>query len=1288
MDGGGIKIKSKTTVCSLALLLFLFLAFSLIVKAQPSIGPTLISPADNKYTNDNTPFFKWENIATENITHYRLVVDNSMSFDDGDNFYDNWELIDNWDDFNTHIENAFPEGTWYWKIQAENAEGWGPFSETRYFHVDVTPPYITMITVSDNLIAENDVGGAGTFQVNVYFNENMKSNMPGLNFQPNVEQDTLTIYSAGWMSNTRYRVTFTVNDANVENDNIDVLVSQGAEDLAGNDFIFNWPTNAWRENDLFSVDTKKPTPTFIKVSHPTIADDNVGQKFHITIGFDEEMDYTRAAMPNFNPFVMYTTLSGIGIQSSWDDNHYWYYENYTIADANESYDNIDIESWNMKDLAGNTQNILWENDIFSVDTLNPTAVSAAASHPIINSLVAGQTFTVTVIYDDNMNTTIAPDIEFFPSVTSTLTPGVGSWSNSLTFVKSYAISDANVNITGIDILVENGKDDLNNLQASLLNSDNFGIDTVSPTVQLMVVSDNFITGADLSGTFTVTILYDQPMNQTVNPNIEFSPSVVTTLTPGAGSWSSSSSFSQNYTVIDGNVNVFGVDILVENARDENNNIQENLQDNNKFDVDTKGPQIVSVTVSDNLVLENDMLGPQLKITITFDEDALGDSYSPDLQFYPEVSSTLSLDGIGTGSDNLVWDYTYDISDADVEVFGVSVLIENAMDENNNLMTYYLENALFSIDTRGPSFAAEDNVLIARTRDNLEANRETDLYYYFENDNIHIVAKMSGPGLTVRGNFENFGGGWVTGAAMVENENRYLITHKIENFDNVGGFAIIVVAFDNVGNTTYCSEPFIAVTNINPKENSSLGLNSDNTTDWRTIKDFTAVENLTFEKVGSAPVGRLRFLENLDLCDEITVNALQNLGNNLNIALAKMSLNSAASALAAMNKKTELTMFGLVDFTTSPGILLNGTPVLLSGYTDNAVSGIENLVWDNTLKSLTFRVAGWSTYEADGTAPNPPQGLTASPSSWTTTNSFAISWTNPNGNSEIRGAYYKVGSAPTLDNDGTYVDGSGRTSISGITVGAEGTHTIYVWLVDNAGNKNKDNRSSVAVYFGSPPTTEENEETPTEEVAGSVTPTGGYAITIATITAGSSVNVAVQNVPVTGLEIAVNGTATNVQVTIEESATTPTGIAIASPGTTFGYLDINTQNITDEQINYVKISFKVGKAAMSATDKTSISLYRYTNGEWVQLPTQIISEDGTYVYYEAVSPGLSVFVISTSTPITTIVTTTTTTPAPQPTPTPTAGGSSPDWLLPLIIIGGAAAIAIALVETVMHKRKAK
>ncbi|MFX1432021.1 MAG: NosD domain-containing protein, partial [Promethearchaeota archaeon] len=101
---------------------------------------------------------------------------------------------------------------------------------------------------------------------------------------------------------------------------------------------------------------------------------------------------------------------------------------------------------------------------------------------------------------------------------------------------------------------------------------------------------------------------------------------------------------------------------------------------------------------------------------------------------------------------------------------------------------------------------------------------------------------------------------------------------------------------------------------------------------------------------------------------------------------------------------------------------------------------------------------------DTVEPNSPILLTSDPLSWTNIDSFNLSWTNPAGTSEIVGAYYKLDSVPTSDTDGTYVSGVDIQSIIGITVGTDGIHDVYVWLMDAAGNVNYINRASTQFFL--------------------------------------------------------------------------------------------------------------------------------------------------------------------------------------------------------------------------------
>lgn len=145
--------------------------------------------------------------------------------------------------------------------------------------------------------------------------------------------------------------------------------------------------------------------------------------------------------------------------------------------------------------------------------------------------------------------------------------------------------------------------------------------------------------------------------------------------------------------------------------------------------------------------------------------------------------------------------------------------------------------------------------------------------------------------------------------------------------------------------------------------------------------------------------------------------------------------------------------------------------------------------------------------------------------------------------------------------------------------------------------------------------------------------------------GTSGNFTFQTLPITEVLVTVNDTVSNVQLSISETSTAPATVAIGAPGFTYAYLTITKTNITDKNISNVKIDFKIEKSWIVANgiDISTIALYRFVDGSWVALPTVKLSEDATYVYFEAESPGLSVFAITGQKVTTTTLVTTTTIP---------------------------------------------
>jgi len=89
-----------------------------------------------------------------------------------------------------------------------------------------------------------------------------------------------------------------------------------------------------------------------------------------------------------------------------------------------------------------------------------------------------------------------------------------------------------------------------------------------------------------------------------------------------------------------------------------------------------------------------------------------------------------------------------------------------------------------------------------------------------------------------------------------------------------------------------------------------------------------------------------------------------------------------------------------------------------------------------------------TLKIDTQAPGTPAPPQTAPVSWTRDNSFSFIWSKPNDRSGIAGAYYRLGAPPTSNQDGIFRD---VQVVDNISVPAEGSYDLYLWLRDGAGN---------------------------------------------------------------------------------------------------------------------------------------------------------------------------------------------------------------------------------------------
>ena len=464
------------------------------------------------------------------------------------------------------------------------------FNEADKFDIDTKNPTIVDVSVTDPLITDADDGS--TLDISVEFSEAMDTlTNPSISFSPPVPSTVASAGAGTWnIAGTIYTETFDISDAGVTVPDVDVNAG-GAKDAVGN---AQEPDPTILDNNLFDIDTENPTISNIVVNDNPISDSDAGAgNFEVMVTFSETMKTSTIPTIAFDPDVSSTLTFATG---SWNLAGTEYTATYDVADSEVTESEVDVNVGDAEDAVGNPQEpdpTALDNNLFAIDTENPTGtISISDANAVITDADIPGSFTVTVDYDEAMDGTVNPTILFSNPVTNTLTAGLGSWTDSNTFEFSYTLVDANEEIAATDITVDNGQDLAGNVQLLSSSPAAFSIDTKNPTITSVSVSDTYITGTDAGSIFTVTVVYNEPMNTAVKPTTTFSPAVTTTLTLGSvGSWGTSTSFSRTYTVVDADVEELLVDVVVTGGKD----VANNLQNPNptiaadEFNIDTKPP---------------------------------------------------------------------------------------------------------------------------------------------------------------------------------------------------------------------------------------------------------------------------------------------------------------------------------------------------------------------------------------------------------------------------------------------------------------------------------------------------------------------------------------------------------------------------------------------------------------------------------------------------------------------------------------------------------------------------
>jgi DNA-binding MarR family transcriptional regulator len=409
-------------------------------------------------------------------------------------------------------QTFFGSGTnWYYNftIQVGSLDGQGrinvtviddagnsKFEDTKTADVDEIIPTVFNIESSHGTIAEANFGQ--TFYLNITYSEDMDLGMDlTIMFLNPSLVGTLTFSQGSWDGTTIYRAQYIISDDNVELQNVDIEVS-GAFDLAGNIQVHSTSI------DMINVDTVEPIVTNIEYSHTLFNEASSGKSFYLNITFSEEMDTA------FTPAISYVNPTLVGTlifsQGAWDGTTV-YRSVFVISDNDIEEQAIDIEIRGILDLFGNIQVTSTTSDVLNVDTKTPTITNIEFNHSLISEKNVDETFYLNITFSEGMDSVTTPNISFVnPNLLGTLAFSNGAWDSSMIYRSQYTISDSDSEQQNVDIEVSGVNDLAGNILSMTATMDAFDIDTIKPTISIIVREGS--SPAAISDWINITVITD------------------------------------------------------------------------------------------------------------------------------------------------------------------------------------------------------------------------------------------------------------------------------------------------------------------------------------------------------------------------------------------------------------------------------------------------------------------------------------------------------------------------------------------------------------------------------------------------------------------------------------------------------------------------------------------------------------------------------------------------------------------------------------------------------------
>ena len=344
----------------------------------------------------------------------------------------------------------------------------------------------------------------------------------------------------------------------------------------------------------------------------------------------------------------------------------------------------------------------------------PALTSIVASPSVITDSDAGSaTFSISLQYDQDMDTTVMPVLNFTtddPSATIILNTAATGWTGLRDFTFYYDAVDSDTLLTNLDFCIRGGKSLAQTFQFPLDTGSVFIIDTRNPEVTELIANPSLITDVD-AGTagFSLTANFVEAMDTTVMPLFSFpvEDPLANTLTLNLtnSGWISEFQYEAIYDVTDANEVLSNIDVRITGGTDAGGNDMVTFDSLDAFSIEMENPSVISLLPDPLLLTDSEVGAGNFTITAVYSE-MMDTTAIPTVTFPVEDPLARTLTPAASGWTSLTeFVATYDVADSNEALPNIDVQINGAIDFVGNPQQVGSAVDTFSIKTDNPTIVA-------------------------------------------------------------------------------------------------------------------------------------------------------------------------------------------------------------------------------------------------------------------------------------------------------------------------------------------------------------------------------------------------------------------------------------------------------------------------------------------------------------------------------------------------------------------------------------------------------